>query len=80
MNTDTHKLLDSLGFAKFGFDPEARDHELYAYVTGVPTISVPTAGCSASDVVRIIFHTGAAAARKEIAAKYKGFLDTLTRA
>ena len=79
MRAETHHLLDSLGFAKLGTDPEARDHELYATVTGVPTISVPSAGCKPSDVVRIIFHTGAAAARKEIATKHQAFLTALTR-
>lgn len=80
MNPETHKLLDSLGFARFGSDPEARDHQLYAFPKGVPMISVPTAGCSAADVVRIIFHNGAAAARKEIAEKHQDFMSALRTA
>ena len=79
MNAETHQLLDSLGFARFGIDPEARDHELYALSTGVPMISVPTSGCSAPDVSRIIFHSGAASARKEIRTLHQDFLNALTR-
>ena len=79
MNKETHELLDSLGFAGFGIDPEARDHQLYAPATGVPMISVPSAGCSAAHVVSIIFHSGATAARKELRALHQDFINALTR-
>lgn len=76
MNPETH-LLDSLGFANFGIDPEARDHQLYALPPGILCISVPSAGCKASDVAKIIFNAGAAAARAEIAQAHQAFLAAL---
>lgn len=82
MNAATNDLLTMFGFENQGIDPTARDHQLYALPADKPAvvISVPSGGCDAKEIVRIIFHSGAAAARQELDGKYREFLQALTRA
>ncbi len=75
MNDNTHAVLEALGFEKMGLDPDALDHMLYELRE--VRICVPVAGCSTRDVARIIWHAGAAAARKDVAEKRKAYLQAL---
>lgn len=75
MNPATLSLLKSLGFECDGVDPDALSH--HRYVGYGISISVPAAGCSVADIVRLIFHAGASAARKDIATKHKAFIEAL---
>ncbi len=76
MNPATVHLLTDLGFECDGVDPDAPDHHRYSS-RGLLCISVPSAGCSASDIARLIYHAGAAAARKEIRAAHEAYLAAL---
>ena len=75
MNPATLLLLSHLGFDCQGLDPAALDHHLYAPPAMV--ISVPASGCSAPDLARLIFHAGAAAARREIRRTHDAFIAAI---
>lgn len=77
MHPATVLLLSHFGFECVGLDPDAMDHHLYALAGSHRVISVPSAGCSAPDIARLIFHAGAATARKEIATAHHAFLQAL---
>lgn len=66
-----------LGFTMIGEDPEARDHEVWQQPATLIVIAVPKGGCSASDLVRIIWHAGACKARKNIREKHQAYLEAL---
>jgi hypothetical protein len=77
MNSKTHDLLENLGFEGIGEDPEARDHHLYHIDLTSICISVPQAGCSPKDISKLIWHAGAAAARREIRTAHEAYLRVL---
>lgn len=79
MNPATIKLLSDLGLQCDGLDPAALDHHLYVLPDNTRSlrISVPSAGCSARDIARLIYGAGAAAARKEIATAHQAFLASI---
>jgi len=68
-------LLQKLEFEWIGLNPDAPDHQLWA--TPAMVISVPCAGCSDPDIGRLIFHAGAAAARKEIRRAHDAFIAAI---
>jgi hypothetical protein len=75
MDPIMHEFLRSLGFAAIAPDRDAPGHHLYALLPAIQ-ISVPEKGCVTSDIIKLVWHAGAAAARKEIAAKHQEFLKS----
>jgi hypothetical protein len=77
MKPETLALLKNLDFEDIGEDPEARDHHLYHIDLTSICISVPKAGCSPKDLVKLIFHAGARAARREIRTAHEAYLRAI---
>jgi hypothetical protein len=77
MNAQTHDMLEHIGFDEIGEDPDARDYHLYHIDLTSICISVPEAGCSPKDLVKLIWHAGAAAARREIRTAREAYLRAL---
>lgn len=77
MNPKTHDLLKHLGFDDLGEDAESRDHQLYHIDLSPISISVPKAGCSPKDLVKLIYLAGAQEARREIRTAHQDYLRAL---